>query len=177
MMSAARKLDQKRSTAILDCNVWIDLLAGNDGLEREIVDGARPIIITSYIAVEILHALRHVARDLGIAASELEGRFWDTCMLPSIEKLFEQSLSGSVINEIKMMPEMRIIARLLDMEIKDMPYIVVAFQHRAILVTKDVRSIYAKRGDIKTRLGVIVQSEAEFLGTLDSSGRLDARTG
>lgn len=164
-MSAARKIDRGRATAILDCNVWIDLLAGNDALEREIVDGARPIIITSYIAVEVLHALRHVGRELGIAASELEGRFWDTCMLPSIEKQFKQSLSGSLIHEIKMMPEMRIIARLLDMEIKDMPYIVAAFQHGAILVTNDNRSIYAKRGDIKTRIGVIVQSEAEFLGT------------
>lgn len=155
--------ERSASPIVLDCNAWIAMLHGNERLNARIVDGGTPVVLTSYIAVEILRALRHVARRCKVPISALERRFWATCLLDSIEKQFKHPLSDGVIDEIKSTAEMTIIARLLDLEIKDVPYIVAAFQNKAILVTDDVRSIIARRDAIKTTLGITTLTVIEFL--------------
>ncbi|MHA2273287.1 MAG: hypothetical protein ACXACI_15615 [Candidatus Hodarchaeales archaeon] len=39
---------------------------------------------------------------------------------------------------------------LLDLEVKDVPFLVVAFQHKAILVSDNIRSLVNKRSGIQT---------------------------
>jgi len=154
---------RERTPAIIDCNVWIDLLSGNDALEKKIVEEGYPIIITSYGVVEVLRALGHIARKLKIPPGNLESKFWSFCILPSIDKQFKVPFTTSLIDEVKNTPEFRVIAKLLDMEVKDTPYIVAAFQHGACLVTQDKRSILVKKEEIKQKLGVRALTDVEFL--------------
>ena len=72
-------------------------------------------------------------------------------------------VSASLIGEVQRKPEFRLIAKLLGLEVKDVPYVVTAFQFDAILVTADVRSILNKRGTMKQVLGLVIMSLGEFL--------------
>jgi hypothetical protein len=60
-------------------------------------------------------------------------------------------------------PEYRIISRLLDLEVKDVPYLVAAFQHKAILVSENIRSLVSKRQGIQTALNIDIKTSEELL--------------
>ncbi len=150
---------------ILDCNVWLFLLTTEDKrLDQRTIRGNTPIILTSYGAVEILRAMRRITRRLRIPINELESRFWALCNLPIIRKEFAFPLSDSIISDIKQVPEYSIIAQLLGIETKDTPYIIAAYQFKAILITMDGRSLLSKREFIQKQLGVKMNALSEFLG-------------
>lgn len=149
---------------ILDCNVWItDFLKKESDLHKKIRDDNYVVIITSYMAVEILRVLKRVATHLSVTYSELENLFWKVCSLSYIIPNFEQPFTESLITEVKRLPEFQIIAKLLNLETKDVPYIVAAYQYKAILVTNDIRSLVNKGQKIKNHLGIDVISLTEFL--------------
>jgi predicted nucleic acid-binding protein len=149
---------------ILDCNVWLSLLMTEDKrLDQQTIHGNTPIIITSYGAVEILRALRRITRRLRISITDIESRFWTCCFFPIIRKEFSFPLSDSIISDIKRAPEYCIIAQLLGIEIKDTPYIIAAYQFKAVLITMDGRSLISKREHIQKQLGVKIIGLNEFL--------------
>jgi len=155
---------ESRVSAILDCNIWIQLLLGkNNLLQQKIIIQKYPLIITSYGIVEILRVLKRFASQWKKNYFDLEEKFWDILNLESIQKEFQAPISESLLNEIKRAPEYRLIAEALNLEIKDVPYIVTAYQFKAILVTTDDRTIISKRQDLNKRLGIIIKSLNEFL--------------
>lgn len=155
---------ESRVPAILDCNVWIQLLLGkNILLQQKIMIQQYPIIITSYGIVEILRVLKRFASQWNKNYINLEQKFWEICNLESIQKEFQAPISESLLKEVKRTPEYRLIADILNLEVKDVPYIVNTYQFKAILVTSDERSLISKRQDLYKRLGIIIKSLPEFL--------------
>ncbi|MFW9916194.1 MAG: hypothetical protein ACFFGZ_11360 [Candidatus Thorarchaeota archaeon] len=160
----SRPAHNQQHRVVLDCNLWIKLHTKRDwDLAGRILQGDYQIILTSYMVVEILRALKRLARKLSIAYPELESLFWDFCSHPSILMAFEQPFGESLIAETIRLPEYRIIGRLLDLEVKDVPYLVAAFQHKAILVSENIRSLVAKRQGIQTALNIDIKTSEELL--------------
>jgi hypothetical protein len=132
-------------------------------MTAKIGDHGYPVIITSYGVVEVLRALKRLSKDIAGGYASLEEDFWEFCNSGTIRKEFTSIISGSLIGEIRRNPEFLLIAKLLGLEVKDVPYVVAAFQFDAILVTTDVRSILNKNGTIKQLLGLEIMSLEDFL--------------
>ncbi len=113
--------------------------------------------------MEILRVLKRLALKINVNYTELEARFWDLCNAKTIRKEFEFPISESLIIEVRHSSEFRMIAKLLRMEVKDMPYLVAAFQFGAFIVTRDIKSILSRRAEIKRHLNIEIKSLEEFL--------------
>ncbi len=162
-----RSITEQDLVLILDCNLWIKMLTGRNPEFTKIFQLERvQIILTSYIAVEILRSLKRLAPKQSLAFTELESLFWSVCSTNKVVKSFEYPLSETLIAETKQLFEYRIIARLLDLEVKDVPYIVASFQYNAILISDDIRSLVNKREKIQAELNIAVMSSDEFLNSL-----------
>ena len=153
-------------SVIFDCNVWItDFFKKESGLRNKITNNKYQVILTSYMVVEILRVLRRLSPRLSISYSEFETRFWEICSLYYIKTDFKEPFSESLISEVRRIPEFRIIAKILDLEVKDVPYLVAAFQHTAILVSNDLRSLVDKRNLIENNLRIKIRTITEFLAS------------
>ena len=75
---------------------------------------------------------------------------------------FQRPLSESLVRETSNVPEMQIIARMLGLEVRDVPCIVCAYEYSAIIVTIDYRSILNKREIIRDQIGVSVLDKDEL---------------
>ncbi len=137
---------ERRRPFILDCNLWIELITKKEcPLREKILTGDYPLIITSYMAVETLRVLKRLSSKMNISFSKLESHFWEFLFHDNITMNFKQPVTESLIDEIKDLPEIKIIASLLNLERKDVPYIVATFQYNAKFLIEDVRSLL-KRG-------------------------------
>lgn len=123
---------------------------------------AYQVILTSYMVVEIFRVLKRLSVRLSISFSDLESLFWHICSFEFIKLDFQQPLTEALVAEVKRVPEFRIIAKLLDLEVKDIPYLVAAFQHNALLISKDLRSLIIKRTFINKTLGVKLLTPSKF---------------
>ena len=132
-------------------------------LRNKLLQEEYQTILTSYMGVEILRVLKRLSSRLSISFSELESLFWNICSHKFVKLDFQRPLTEALITEVKRIPEFKIIAKLLDLEIKDIPYLVAAFQNNAMLVTDDLRSIITKRQIIDKNLGLKILTIAEFL--------------
>ena len=163
-------MDKRKKNAIksviFDCNVWItDFLKKESELRNKITNNKYQVILTSYMVVEILRVLKRLSIRLSISYTELETRFWEICSLNYIKIDFKEPFTESLISEVRRIPEFRIIAKILDLEVKDVPYLVAAFQHTAILVSNDLRSLIDKRNLIEKNLGIKIRTTTEFLAS------------
>ncbi len=151
---------------IFDCNVWItDFFKKKSKLRIKITKKNYQVILTSYMVVEILRVLKRLSVRLSISYTDLEKRFWEICSLNYIKTDFKEPFTESLISEVRRIPEFRIIAKILDLEVKDVPYLVAAFQHSAILVSNDLRSLVNKRNLIENNLGIKIRTATEFLAS------------
>jgi predicted nucleic acid-binding protein len=156
--------ESETQSVIFDCNVWItDFFKKESELRNKITNNKYQVILTSYMVVEILRVLRRLSTRLSISYTDLETRFWEICSLTYIKTDFKEPFSESLISEVRRIPEFRIIAKILDLEVKDVPYLVAAFQHTAILVSNDLRSLVDKRNLIENNLRVKIRTTTEFL--------------
>ncbi len=159
---------------VLDANVWIfglvqknpqfQLLQMSFPSERKI-----SLIIDSYGAVETLHVLRKAARHVHQSQSNIEKSFWSILNRASCILDFEHPLKKNLLVLMRNKPEFLMLARIFDLEPKDVPYLVLSFKHKAILVTEDYRSLYSKRKKINSFLGVKVHSVEETLALLQDN--------
>ncbi len=150
---------------ILDCNLWIKLLLEKmSPLRLCLIRYEFPIVLTSYMVVEILRVLKRLAVRSSTSYAEIEAKFWDFCSQSFIQKDFQQPFTETLISDVKKAPEYRIIAKLLGIEAKDVPYLVAAFQHNVILISDDVRSLISKSENLKQKLGVTLSTSVAFIG-------------
>jgi hypothetical protein len=117
------------------------------------------------MVVEILRVLKRLSVRLSISYTELEIHFWEICSLSCIKTDFKEPFTEALISEVRRIPEFRIIAKILDLVVKDVPYLVTAFQHSAILVSNDLRSLVNKRNLIENNLGIRILTATEFLAS------------
>lgn len=163
-MGKLEKIDPQ--AVILDCNVWItDFFTKKSELRNKITHKKYQVILTSYMVVELLRVLKRLSGRLSTPYTELENQFWEICSLNYIKTDFKEPFSESLISEVRRIPEFRIIAKILDLEVKDVPYLVAAFQHTAILVSNDLRSLVDKRNLIEQNLGIMIRTPTEFLAS------------
>jgi len=163
-------MDKRKKNAIksviFDCNVWItDFLKKESELRNKITNNKYQVILTSYMVVEILRVLKRLSIRLSISYTELETHFWEICSFNYIKTDFKEPFTESLISEVRCIPEFKIIAKILDLEVKDVPYLVATFQHTAILVSNDLRSLIDKRNLIEKNLGIKIQTTTEFLAS------------
>jgi len=163
-------MDKRKKNAIksviFDCNVWItDFLKKESELRNKITNNKYQVILTSYMVVEILRVLKRLSIRLSISYTELETHFWEICSFNYIKTDFKEPFTESLISEVRRIPEFKIIAKILDLEVKDVPYLVATFQHTAILVSNDLRSLIDKRNLIEKNLGIKIQTTTEFLAS------------
>ena len=151
---------------IFDCNVWItDFFKKKSELRNKITHNKFQVILTSYMVVELLRVLKRLSVRLSISYTELETQFWEICSLDYIKIDFKEPFTEALISEVRRIPEFRIIAKLLHLEVKDVPYLVAAFQHTGILVSNDLRSLVDKRTLIEKNLGIKIRTITEFLAS------------
>lgn len=160
------RLQRTPQSVIFDCNVWItDFFTKESNLRNKIVNNKYEVILTSYMVVEILRVFKRLSSRLSLSYTDLETRFGEVCSLDYIKPDFKEPFTDSLISEMRRLPEFRIIAKILDLEVKDVPYLVAAFQHSAVLVSNDLRSLVDKRKLIEKTLGVKIQTPAEFIAS------------
>lgn len=156
----------KTQSVIFDCNVWItEFFKKKSELRNKMTSNKYRVILTSYMVVEILRVLKRTSNRLSIPYTDLESRFWEICSLSYIKTDFKEPFTESLISEVRRIPEFKIIAKILDLEVKDVPYLVAAFQHTAILVSNDLRSLVEKRNVIERILGIKIRTPTEFFAS------------
>ena len=149
---------------IYDCNVWIEIISQyRHEIFAYFQEYNWELFLTSYNAVEILRVLKRISQRTKENFERLENLAWNLWSLPCIRIMFDKPSSDTLINEIRTLPEYAIIAKAFDLEPKDVPYVVAAFQYNATLVTMDLRSLVAQAQLLQQRLGVEVISWNAFI--------------
>lgn len=152
---------------VLDTVVWTyGMLNANSEphvLIKRVISGKYRVLISSYGTLEILNVLERVANQFVHSKTQLKRDFWTILALSNVVQEYEQNLSKALVKEVRQTAEIRLIAQTLDLEPKDVPFIVLAFKHNIPLVTEDKRSLLDKRGTIEDIIGVKIVSVAEIL--------------
>jgi len=165
-LAEERSKNSSITKIILDANVWIKAIFGFDKLALSIIKkclkGELYIIVNSYIIAEITRVLKRIAYRIGLNPLNLERKFWIIINSPYVIKDFKEPLSEDLLRMIRKKDEILVIAKTFNLEPKDVPYIVSAFKHRAIIITYDDRSLYKMRDEIKKKINVMIKTPKEF---------------
>ncbi len=151
---------------VLDCNVWIEILTDSTSKLQKILffnESEYRIILSSYMIVEILKVVKRISGNFNLSLKELKGLFWDFTQKKNVIVNFDSQISDALVNEVKNKTEIILLAKLLDLEPKDVPYILVAYNYKADLITEDGRSLIDKRNLIKQKLDLNLLSISEFI--------------
>lgn len=153
------------SKVILDANVWIKGLLNVDPSCAEIINAVRTgklePVISSYAAAEVVAVLRRIGQKFERAPEALERDWWAIINLTNVAKDFEEDITSSLLREIRLSSEICLLADILKIEAKDVPYIVLARKYNAPLITDDKRSLIDVRERIQELANVSVRSAAE----------------
>ena len=152
-----------RIRLVFDASTWIFALHGHDpshALLKRCFHLPRDVqlIVNSYCVMEILNALKNTTHDPSV-----EKHFWAILNSPSCLLDFDFPLSKDLLRQIRRKAEMLMIARMLELEPKDVPYLVLSYTHDAVLVTEDFRSIISKKNRIFDLLKVRIVTSREAL--------------
>ncbi|MHA1170350.1 MAG: putative toxin-antitoxin system toxin component, PIN family [Candidatus Hodarchaeales archaeon] len=145
---------------VLDTCVWVNGLLGVDIQSVQIIEAILnneiTVVISSYIAAEVLSVLRRLARELKVTATVLERDVWAIWLLSSVIKDFSSNVSRSLLHEIKEQTEIQLLSEVLVLEPKDVPLIILAYKHEVPLITVDERSLWNHRTKIEELTSVKV---------------------
>jgi len=162
----SRNLSQNK-IIILDANVWIKGILSIDSTARNIINvslkGRLKIVVNSYIVAEVIRVLKRIAIRIGVNPLKLERDFWILINSDNVIRDFSLPISENLLEFLRNKDEILLIARALDLEPKDVPYIVLAFKYKSSVITEDKRSIYKKRKELEKRLKIKIFSSNEFL--------------
>ena len=151
---------------ILDTSVWISGLLRLDPPATQIltalVNQSIEVIISSYGVVEVLTVFRRLAHELRVSAVILERDIWAIWNQPNVIKEFSTDITAALLSEVRQQREIRLLAKILALEPKDIPFIVLAYSHKLPLITNDERSLWTKRAKIETSTGVRVILSKEW---------------
>ncbi len=151
-----------RIKLVLDACTWILALHGHDPSHALLkkclqLPESVSIIVNSYCLVEVLSVLKKTTHQ------SIERDFWGILNSPTCVLDFELPLSRDLMKTVRKKTEIVMLAKLLDLEPKDVPYIVLSFKHGAYLVTEDVRSIHSKKKQFQEALPVMIVDSSEAL--------------
>ncbi len=168
-MSSPKRINNRK--IVCDASVWLQGLFGtNDDLYnliKQITKGEAIALVNSYCVLEILRGVKRIAGKTHQSAQFLESRVWNILTTAGTGLTFDRPLEEAIIHQIRQQIEYQILAKILELESKDLPYITLAYEKSAPIVTLDKRSLYNKREEIKKRIGVIIYTPKEFLNIID----------
>lgn len=126
-----------------------------------VVDQRIEVVLSSYVAAEVVTVLRRLAREKKVSATVLERDAWAIWSLSSVTKDFNTNISKSLLHVIREQPAILILAKILELEPKDVPLIILAYKYKYPLITMDKRSLWDKRHKIAnlTEIDIILGSE------------------
>ena len=156
----------ENKTIVFDANMWIHGLLGTEPTARLLLDlcarGILRVVVDSYCIAEVLRALTQLAIKKRMNPRSMHRNLWRILNADNIIKDFREPLSISLLNYVIRRDEICLIARILDLEPKDVPYLLTAFRHSATIITTDDRSLYARRKPIKERLNIEIISTKDI---------------
>lgn len=122
-------------------------------------DGQWVLLINSYCAAEAIGVLQRLEN-----SQELESRFWNLLAHPQIEQVFTVPITKALVTTLRRASYIMLIGSILDIEPKDVPYLLTAYEKNCWLVTEDIRSLWSKRDIIRNKTGIIIKKLGEILG-------------
>jgi len=138
---------------ILDTCVWINGLLHIDPhatrIIKAIANHKLEVIISSYGVVEVFSVFRRLARELRVPVTVLERDIWAIWNQPNVIKEFSIDITKALLSEVRSQKEIELLAKILELEPKNVPFIVLAYKHKIPLITMDERSLWAKRQEIE----------------------------
>jgi len=156
----------KNRILVFDANIWIHGLLGTESISKLLLDlcveGIIRVVVDSYCVAEVLRALFRLAEKKRLDPNTLQRNFWRILNADNVIKDFGLSISRSLIGYVIRKDEIRLIARILGLESKDVPYLLTAFKHSAIIITTDDRSLYAQKELIKKKLNIEIMSTRDL---------------
>lgn len=151
---------------ILDTCIWINgLLRVNQYAERiikAIINQKIVVIVSSYGVAEVINVFRRLAREVNVPAIVLERDIWAIWNQPNVIKDFSDDIGKALLYEVRRQKEIELLTKILKIEPKDVPFIVLAYNHKAPLITADERSLWVKREKIKKMTGVNILLSQEW---------------
>ncbi|MHA1710240.1 MAG: PIN domain-containing protein [Candidatus Baldrarchaeia archaeon] len=161
------KNSSKAKTLVLDANVWIYGLLGTSRDAMDLISrclkGECKVVVNSYVVAEVTRVLKRVAIEIRRDPLELERSFWRILNSDNVVKDFIHPITDDLINMMRRRPEILMIAQILEIEPKDVPYLILAFKCDVPVVTTDERSLARKRKRIKELIGVEVLTLKEIV--------------
>jgi len=157
---------------VLDAGVWIRGLLGadKDCLEvlRLVLRKKVRVVVNSYCVAEVTRALKRISYRLSLDSRSLERDLWIILNSDFVVQEFDRPVSEGLLRELRRAPEILLISKLLELEPKDVPYLVIAFKTGSKIVSTDERSLISKRREIEEKIGVKILRISEFLEELEA---------
>lgn len=89
--------------------------------------------------------------------------------LKHIKAFDKERYTPAIIKLLRSKPEYKLISQILEIEVKDAPILVLAYEYNAPLATMDIRSLYKKRETIKKLTGVDIIKPSDLLELIRKS--------
>ncbi len=154
--------------AILDTCVWVNGFLQVDPraakLIKAIVNQKLEIVISSYSVAEVFTVFRRLSRELKVSVTVLERDIWAIWNQPNVIKEFSTDITKALLFEVRGQKEIELLAKILELEPKDVPFIVLAYKHKIPLITMDERSLWTKRQEIEKKTGVTIILSKDWSG-------------
>jgi len=155
---------------VCDASAWLQAVFGFEESATKVIscviNGRIIAIANSYCVLEVLRGAKRIAGRFRLPPGTAETRIWNIFTKGSVQLVFDQPLDESIIRQARKKAEYQILSQTLGLEPKDIPYVVLAFDKRAPLVTTDIRSLYSRRSKIERITGIRIMNPKQFLETL-----------
>jgi len=154
--------------AILDTCVWVNGFLQVDPraakLIKAIVNQKLEIVISSYSVAEVFTVFRRLSRELKVSVTVLERDIWAIWNQPNVIKEFSTDITKALLFEVRGHKEIELLAKILELEPKDVPFIVLAYKHKIPLIKMDERFLWTKRQEIEKKTGVTIILSKDWSG-------------
>jgi len=151
---------------ILDTCVWVNGLLHvdphADRIIKAIANQELEVVISSYGVVEVFTVFRRLAWELRVPPTVLERDIWAIWNQSNVIKEFSTDITMALLYEVRRQKEIELLAKILELEPKDVPFIVLAYNHKIPLITTDERSLWANRQKIEKMTGVRILLSKEW---------------
>ncbi len=152
---------------VLDSCVWINGILGVNEhcslIIDKIVSKSLSVFVSSYSIVEVISVLRRISSDYSISSTDLERSFWKIINLENIIKEFSLDITQLLLAEIRNQTEITMLAKILELESKAIPFILLSYKNNVPLITEDYRSLWKKRNKVRDLVGVEILLSKEFI--------------
>ncbi|MDK2825468.1 MAG: hypothetical protein PWQ63_1567 [Methanolobus sp.] len=153
---------------VLDSCVWIHAFLGTDercvSLIKKVLSGDVKPVVSPYIAMEVVNNVLKEGNRKKYDLDKLQTAIWSVFREPFVKTTFTPlDFEMMVLEEVRSRPEYCALATALNIEPKDAPIVVLAYQYAIPLATMDERSLLSVKENIRQLIGIDLISVDEEL--------------